>query len=423
MGARLDVSAARGIRRGQRRQPGRALPPAPGHRRRLPDRPGLQGRRVRKERKTRLDGLKSVKDNPGAAVRYYFQKAYFGDPSAGPSAPRAPKTSLAKMTAGRRQGLLQDLSTARPRPSPPSSATSTRPRLIELLNAHVRPMDRPRPSVPAVAAPAPAQAARASSSSSSTSPTPPRPTGSSAPPATPWATRSPRGRGHEHALRRPLHLLAHHRAADQARPDLRRRQQLPDLRPGGTVHRQLLHQERQDRRDARHRLRPARRRPGPRASRPRRSRAPATTSWASSRRPSRPTPARPGPTSGWPSTSSASTTTTSTWTASGKTDRGRRQGRRGQAPARGRTSSWSSSARRPRSRPSSPSSGPGRRRRSPTRDSEHRSAARGAPAPPRLSSCFPSGIRRSRQVLARLQTPNGGSPRTVSIRRRREGPS
>jgi len=31
-----------------------------------------------KERKTRLDALKSVKDNPGAAVRYYFSKVYYG---------------------------------------------------------------------------------------------------------------------------------------------------------------------------------------------------------------------------------------------------------------------------------------------------------------------------------------------------------
>ena len=31
-----------------------------------------------KERALRIDGLKSAKDNPGAAVRYYFQKAYFG---------------------------------------------------------------------------------------------------------------------------------------------------------------------------------------------------------------------------------------------------------------------------------------------------------------------------------------------------------
>jgi predicted Zn-dependent peptidase len=31
-----------------------------------------------KEKKTRTDSLKAVKDNPGAAVRYYFQKAYFG---------------------------------------------------------------------------------------------------------------------------------------------------------------------------------------------------------------------------------------------------------------------------------------------------------------------------------------------------------
>jgi predicted Zn-dependent peptidase len=31
-----------------------------------------------KERKTRLDALKSVKDNPGSAVRFYFSKAYYG---------------------------------------------------------------------------------------------------------------------------------------------------------------------------------------------------------------------------------------------------------------------------------------------------------------------------------------------------------
>lgn len=31
-----------------------------------------------KERDLRIDGLKAAKDNPGAAVRYYFQKAYFG---------------------------------------------------------------------------------------------------------------------------------------------------------------------------------------------------------------------------------------------------------------------------------------------------------------------------------------------------------
>ncbi|HMA54064.1 MAG TPA: pitrilysin family protein, partial [Acidobacteriota bacterium] len=31
-----------------------------------------------KERAQRIDGLKAAKDNPGAAVRYYFQKAYFG---------------------------------------------------------------------------------------------------------------------------------------------------------------------------------------------------------------------------------------------------------------------------------------------------------------------------------------------------------
>jgi zinc protease len=31
-----------------------------------------------KEKKTRIDSLRAAKDNPGTAVRYYFQKAYFG---------------------------------------------------------------------------------------------------------------------------------------------------------------------------------------------------------------------------------------------------------------------------------------------------------------------------------------------------------
>jgi len=40
--------------------------------------PAFKGDEFEKERKTRLDGLKAVKDNPGAAVRSYFTKAYFG---------------------------------------------------------------------------------------------------------------------------------------------------------------------------------------------------------------------------------------------------------------------------------------------------------------------------------------------------------
>jgi len=50
-----------------------------------------------KERKTRLDGLKSVKDNPGAAVRYYFSKAYYGSHPLGHFSSGS-EASLQKMT-------------------------------------------------------------------------------------------------------------------------------------------------------------------------------------------------------------------------------------------------------------------------------------------------------------------------------------
>ncbi|MGA2259798.1 MAG: pitrilysin family protein [Acidobacteriota bacterium] len=40
--------------------------------------PSFKDDEFAKERKTRLDSLRAVKDNPAAAVRNYFQKAYFG---------------------------------------------------------------------------------------------------------------------------------------------------------------------------------------------------------------------------------------------------------------------------------------------------------------------------------------------------------
>ncbi len=40
--------------------------------------PAFKDDEFAKERAQRIDGLKAAKDNPGAAVRYYFQKAYFG---------------------------------------------------------------------------------------------------------------------------------------------------------------------------------------------------------------------------------------------------------------------------------------------------------------------------------------------------------
>jgi len=51
-----------------------------------------------KVRQIRLNGLKSAKDNPGQAVRYYFLKAYFGNHPLG-QLPSGSDASLAKMTA------------------------------------------------------------------------------------------------------------------------------------------------------------------------------------------------------------------------------------------------------------------------------------------------------------------------------------
>jgi predicted Zn-dependent peptidase len=51
-----------------------------------------------KERKTRLDSLQAIKDNPGAAARYYFNKAYYGAHPLGHQA-MGTEASLAKMTA------------------------------------------------------------------------------------------------------------------------------------------------------------------------------------------------------------------------------------------------------------------------------------------------------------------------------------
>jgi zinc protease len=51
-----------------------------------------------KERSKRIDSLKAAKDNPGIAVRYYFQKAYFGGHPFGNLA-MGTEASLEKMTA------------------------------------------------------------------------------------------------------------------------------------------------------------------------------------------------------------------------------------------------------------------------------------------------------------------------------------
>jgi len=59
--------------------------------------PAFSAEEFEKERALRIDGIKSAKDNPGAAVRYYFQKAYFGPHPMGNLA-AGTEESLAAMT-------------------------------------------------------------------------------------------------------------------------------------------------------------------------------------------------------------------------------------------------------------------------------------------------------------------------------------
>ncbi len=59
--------------------------------------PAFSADEFEKERSLTIDGLKSAKDNPGAAVRFYFQKAYFGGHPMGYLA-SGTETSLKTMT-------------------------------------------------------------------------------------------------------------------------------------------------------------------------------------------------------------------------------------------------------------------------------------------------------------------------------------
>lgn len=59
--------------------------------------PSFKDEEFVKERSRRIDGLKAAKDNPGAAVRLYFQKAYFGGHPMGRLA-GGTEASLGRMT-------------------------------------------------------------------------------------------------------------------------------------------------------------------------------------------------------------------------------------------------------------------------------------------------------------------------------------
>ncbi|MDH4197697.1 MAG: insulinase family protein, partial [Candidatus Aminicenantes bacterium] len=60
--------------------------------------PAFEDEEFRKERDRRVDRLKAIKDNPGMAVRYYFQRAYFGDHPLG-RLPLGTEESLGRMSA------------------------------------------------------------------------------------------------------------------------------------------------------------------------------------------------------------------------------------------------------------------------------------------------------------------------------------
>ena len=59
--------------------------------------PAFSPEEFEKARSLEVDGLKAAKDNPGSAVRYYFQKAYFGGHPMGHLA-SGTETSLGRMT-------------------------------------------------------------------------------------------------------------------------------------------------------------------------------------------------------------------------------------------------------------------------------------------------------------------------------------
>jgi zinc protease len=73
--------------------------------------PAFSPEEFEKERSLTVDGLKAAKDNPGQAVRYYFQKAYFGGHPMGNLA-SGTEASLGGMTAR----TVKDLYRSRVRP-------------------------------------------------------------------------------------------------------------------------------------------------------------------------------------------------------------------------------------------------------------------------------------------------------------------
>ena len=97
--------------------------------------PAFKDDEFSKERKTRLDSLKAMKDNPGAAVRAYFKKAYFGPHPLGRLA-SGTETSLGRIAPA-------DVRTFYKKAYHPAKAVAAvvgaidKPKLLEVLNATI----------------------------------------------------------------------------------------------------------------------------------------------------------------------------------------------------------------------------------------------------------------------------------------------
>ncbi len=104
-----------------------------------------------KEKKTRIDALRAAKDNPGTAVRYYFQKAYFGEHPMG-HIRTGTETALNRMvTADVRSHYLKCY-----RPERSTLAVvgdMEKSRLIEVLNATIGNWKHPGSSLPLISTP------------------------------------------------------------------------------------------------------------------------------------------------------------------------------------------------------------------------------------------------------------------------------
>ena len=104
-----------------------------------------------KERKTRIDSLKAVKDSPGAAVRYYFQKAYFGSHPMGHLS-SGTEASLNKITVADLKSYYQKYF----RPERGIAAVVgdiDKAKLVELLNATIGAWSAAGAAAPAAAIP------------------------------------------------------------------------------------------------------------------------------------------------------------------------------------------------------------------------------------------------------------------------------